>query len=245
MVLLGEEDSNIMKNHFDQAFVLKLGGSLIVPNGGLNIEYITEFYKFINKQIAEHNKRFFIFIGGGMLARHYRDAGAAITGHELTDDDLDWLGVHATRMNAHLFRTIFRENAFPYIIDDYNMIQKTDKPIVIAAGWKPGWSSDYPPVILAQDYQVTSIIKMSNTDYIYDKDPKKFPDAKPNKTISWADYRASIGDKWVPGSNQPFDPVASKAAHESGITVKYIHGNNLANLENLLDGKEFVGTTIA
>jgi hypothetical protein len=139
---------------------------------------------FIRKQVADHQRRFFIFVGGGLVARQYRDAGRAIVGHELPDEDLDWLGIHATRLNAHLLRTMFRDLAHPVIIKDYSIIQKPEKPVVIAAGWKPGWSTDYPAVILAQDYQVKAIFKLSNTDYIYDKDPRMHQDARPFEHLS-------------------------------------------------------------
>src|SRR5579884_391278 len=172
-----------MTNKYRNAHVIKLGGSLIVPNGGIDTQYVKRFNTFIRRQVEEKNLRFFIFVGGGRLARHYRDAGMEVIGHELTNDDLDWLGVHATRLNAHLFRTIFRDLAHPVIIKDYSYIQKPDKPIVIAAGWKPGWSTDYVAVILAQDYNIKSIVKMSNTDHVYNKDPRKYPDATPFETI--------------------------------------------------------------
>lgn len=227
-----------------ETIVLKLGGSLIVPNGGLNIVYIKKFYTFIRKQVAEKNRRFFIFIGGGLLSRLYRDAGAEVTGHELTIDDLDWLGIHATRLNAHLFRTIFRDLAHPVIINDYEVVYKPTKPIVIAAGWKPGWSTDYDAVILAQDYRVKTIIKMSNTNYIFDKDPHKFNDAKPFKKISWGKYRSMVGNKWVPGKHAPFDPIASKLASELELKVVYLNGRDLENLDKAIDGKNFEGTII-
>lgn len=233
-----------MTNTYKDAHVIKLGGSLIVPNGGIDTQYIKKFSTFIRRQIEEKNLRFFIFVGGGRLARHYRDAGMEVIGHELTNDDLDWLGVHATRLNAHLFRTIFRDLAHPVIIKDYSYIQKPDKPIVIAAGWKPGWSTDYVAVILAQDYNIKSIIKMSNTDRVYDKDPRKYPDAKPFETISWKDYRAMVGDEWVPGSSAPFDPIAAKLASEIETKVFYLHGADLENVERVIDGKKFVGTII-
>ena len=57
-------------------------------------------------------------MGGGRVARHYRDAGRAIVGHELPDEDLDWLVIHATRLNADLLRTIFRNLVHPVIIKD-------------------------------------------------------------------------------------------------------------------------------
>jgi len=227
------------------AHVIKLGGSLIVPDGSVNVEYVKRFNAFIRRQVLEKNRRFFIFIGGGKLARHYRDAGAEITGHKLADEDLDWLGVHATRLNAHLFRTIFRDLAHPAIIKNYDIIHKPDKPIVIAAGWKPGWSTDYVAVILAQDYDIKTVIKMSNTDYIYERDPKVYPDAKPIERISWQTYRTMVGDQWVPGASAPFDPVASRLASEIQARVIYLNGTHLENVEKALDGEPFVGTVIA
>ena len=51
--------------------------------------------------------------------------------------------------------------------------------------------------------------------------------------------------QWVPGKNTPFDPVAAKRAAELGMTVITADGRDLKNLENLLDGESFVGTTVA
>ncbi len=229
---------------YQEPIVVKLGGSLIVPNGGLDTEYIKKFCAFIRRQVAEKKRRFFILIGGGELSRHYRDAGAEITGHELPVEDLDWLGIHATRLNAHLFRTIFRDLAYPVIIKEYEFIQKPDKPIVIAAGWKPGWSTDYDAVILAQDYNIKSIIKMSNTDHVYDKDPKTSKDAVPLDRTLWSEYRAMVGDKWVPGQHAPFDPVAAKLASDLGTKVLYLDGRDLENVEKAINGEKFVGTII-
>jgi len=231
-------------NSYKETVVIKLGGSLIVPNGGLDISYIKKFYKFIRKQVAEKKRRLFILIGGGVLSRHYRDAGAEITGRELSPEDLDWLGIHATRLNAHLFRTIFRDLAHPNIIKKYEFVQKPEKPIVIAAGLKPGWSTDYDAVILAQDYNIKTIIKMSNTDYVYDKDPNRFKDAKKLPRISWKDYRTMVGDTWRPGQHEPFDPIAAKLASELGIRVFYLDGRDLVNVEKAIEGEKFKGTII-
>lgn len=230
---------------YRETYIIKLGGSLIVPPEGIATTYLRQFQEFIRKQVADYQRRFFIFVGGGLVARQYRDAGKAIVGHELTDEDLDWLGIHATRLNAHLLRTIFRDLAHPVIIKDYSIIQKPKKPVVIAAGWKPGWSTDYPAVILAQDYQVKGIFKLSNTDYVYDKDPRVHQDAKPFEHLSWNDYRAMIEETWSPGSHAPFDPIAAKLASELNLKVFYLNGTHLDTLEKALNGEPFVGTTIS
>lgn len=226
------------------AYFLSLGGSLVVPNGGIDIQFLTEFNAFIRHQVSVKKRRFFITVGGGAIMREYRDAAKKVYG-TISNNDLDWLGIHATRLNAQLVRTIFIDIAYPRIIKHYEIILKIDKPVAIAAGWKPGWSTDYCTVTLCQDYGVKSLINMCNVDKIYDKDPNKFPHAKSFDTITWEKYRKIVGDTWTPGLNLPFDPIASKLAQELDLTVKIIDGKNLKNLEAILDGKPFVGSTIS
>ena len=90
--------------------VMSIGGSLVVPNGGIDTKFLSELNAFIREQLAKNpNRQFFLVIGGGSTAGHYIDAGKKVIGGELTRDDLDWLGIHTTKLNAHLVRTIFRD----------------------------------------------------------------------------------------------------------------------------------------
>lgn len=228
-----------------EKIVVSLGGSLIVPNGGIDIQFLKKFNEFIRKKLAEDNNRqFFIVAGGGATARHYRDAGRTVLEHELTADDLDWLGIHATRLNAHLVRTIFRDLAHPHLVKHYEIIRKVDESIIVAAGWQPGWSTDFCAVMLCEDYNVRSIVNLSNIQMVHDKDPRTNPDAKPLPHISWSQYRDIVGDEWIPGMNAPFDPVASSKAQQLGLCVVVLQGDNFENLAHFFDGKTFVGTVI-
>lgn len=224
---------------------MSIGGSLVVPNGGIDTDFLSRLNTFIRKQLAKNkNRQFFLVVGGGAIARHYRDAGREVIGHELTRDDLDWLGIHATKLNAHLVRTIFRDLAHPYIIKHYEIIRKVTERVVVAAGWKPGWSTDFDAILLCEDYNVREVINLSNIDKVFDKDPKKFNDAKPIDKISWKNFRKIVGDEWIPGINAPFDPVAAKKAEELKIKVAVLNGNNFENLENYMNKKKFTGTVI-
>lgn len=224
--------------------VLSLGGSLVVPNGGVDIAFLTQFNTFIRNQVSEKKRRFFIVVGGGAITRNYQQAAKVVRAEELTDTDADWLGVHATRLNAQLVRTIFKDIADPRVIKHYEIILKITAPIAIAAGWKPGWSTDYDAVTLCQDYGIHQVINLTNVDQVYDKDPKIFPDAKPLVDITWASYRKMVGSVWKPGMNAPFDPIASKLAQEHQVMVKILNGKNLENLACALDSEKFIGTTI-
>ena len=228
------------KMKFEKIITISLGGSLIVPEE-IDSTWIKEFKSCIEKYIKK-GYRFILISGGGKTARKYQNAAREIAG--LTGDDLDWLGIHATRINAHLIRTIFRKLAHPEVIKNPHDKIKFKEKILVAAGWKPGFSTDFDAVLLAEKFNVKKIINLSNIDYVYDKDPKKHSDAKIIKDISWKDFRKIVGNKWDPGLNAPFDPIASKRAQELGIEVAIMNGKNINNIEDYLDNKKFIGTII-
>jgi len=224
--------------------IISVGGSLIVPNGGVDTKFLSSFNRFIRKYVSL-GKRFFLVAGGGKIARHYRDAAKKVVG-DITDDDLDWLAIHTTRVNAHLLRTIFKDIAHPRIIENYDKkISNLKEPIVIGAGWKPGWSTDYDAVIIARDYGGKTIINLSNTYWVYDKDPKKFNDVKPIEKITWEEMEKIVGNKWIPGLSAPFDPIATQLAKALKLTVIVTYGKDFRNLQRLMDGESFKGTVIS
>lgn len=233
-----------MSSAYPDKVVMSIGGSLIVPNGGIDTNFLKKLNDFIRQQLASHpDRQFFLVIGGGATARHYRDAGKEVIGR-LTDEDLDWLGIHSTRLNAHLIRTIFHDIAHPQIIEHYDVIIKPTEQIVVAAGWKPGWSTDYDCVMLCEDYDVKVIINLSNVAQVYTDDPRTNPDAKPIDAMSWEDFRKLVGDEWKPGMNAPFDPIAAKKAQELGAKVVVMNGDDFINVEKFLTGQDFLGTVI-
>jgi len=233
-----------MSNGYTEKIVISVGGSLIVPNGGIDSEFLKKLNRFVRDELAKHkNRQFFLITGGGEIGRHYIEAGTAVVGHKLSNDDLDWLAIHATRLNAHLVRTIFKDIAHPFLMDDYSFIRKAIEPVVVGAGWKPGWSTDYDAVLVCEDYGAKTIINLSNLQKICDKDPKKFKDAKEIDKITWKDFRKLVGDKWIPGMHAPFDPIASKKAQELGIKVVFM-GKDFDNVKKYFNGEQFVGTII-
>lgn len=220
--------------------VLSLGGSLIIPND-VDYKFIRNFRNLILKKIKSGNK-FIIVCGGGKLNKRYNEAAKKI--RKMTNNELDWIGTYTTRFNAQFIRILFGNLAYDKIAENPHEKFETKKPIIIGAGYKPGWSSDYDTVYLAKTYGAKAVVNLSNIDYAYDKDPNQFKDAVPIKEISWKNFRKIVGSKWKPRMNNPFDPVASKEAEKFGFRVVILNGKNLKNLENCLDGKKFKGTII-
>ena len=232
-----------MFDHQEPPIVLSIGGSLIVPKNGIDSSFLTDLNAFIRYYVKQ-GKRFFLVAGGGIVARQYRDVGKLVIG-DMSDDDLDWLGIHATRLNAHLLRTIFEDIAHPRIIENYEKrLTNCKEPVVIGAGWKPGWSTDYDAVILARDYGANLIINLSNIYYVHDKDPNKYPDAKAIKKLTWEELEKLVGTEWSPGINAPFDPIAAQLAKRLKLTVIVTDGTDIKNLENIIEGDAFKGTVI-
>lgn len=229
--------------HKEPPIVISVGGSLIAPSSGINTDFLIKLNIFIRNQVKK-GRRFFLVSGGGKTARQYRDGGRSVIG-TMSNEDLDWLGIHASRLNGHLLRTIFQDTAHPRIIENYDKkLRNWKESVVIGAGWKPGWSTDYDAVILAKDYGANLIINLSNIDWIYDKDPAKYPDAKIIKKMTWTDLEKLVGTKWEPGTNAPFDPVATQLAKKLELTVIVTNGDNLHNVEKIVEGYEFTGTVI-
>ncbi len=232
-------------NQSQERIIISVGGSLVVPNGGIATDFLTKLNIFIRKQLAKnYNRQFFLVVGGGATARQYRDAGREVVGHELTVEDLDWLGIHATRLNAHLVRTVFQDLAHPQIIEHYEYIRKAEEPVVVASGWKPGWSTDYCATLLCEDYHVRTVVNLTNIKQLYDKDPNEYSDAKPIDKISWTEFRKLLGDEWTPGMHAPFDPVAARKAQDLGAQVIILSGDDFDNIENYFENKPFLGTVI-
>ncbi len=231
-----QPDILIMK----KIFIIGLGGSVVMP-GKINFVFLKKFKELILRQIRL-NRKFVLVIGGGKLARDYQISAKKIM--NLQDESLDWLGIYSTRLNAHFVKTIFEKYTENFIIDSEEKSLKFRKPVIIASGWRPGWSTDYVAIRIAKKIGADFAIMSGKPAYVYNKDNQKYKDAKPLKKISWDDYQKLIPKKWSPGLSSPVDPMAAKYAKKWGIKAHVVKGNRLKNLENLLNGKKFSGTTI-
>ena len=161
----------------DETVVISLGGSLIIPDQ-IDVEFLKSFKELIFSYIKKGQK-FVIVTGGGKLCRRYQDATKEISGS--SNNELDWMGIYSTRFNAEFLRLILGEEyTESAIIIDPTLPINFTKQIILGGGWKPGWSTDYVSVMLGKLFGAKKVINLSNTDYVYDSDPKKNPEAKKN-----------------------------------------------------------------
>ena len=226
--------------------VLSVGGSIVAPEFP-DTDFVKRFVE-MTKSYLEANKedRLILVVGGGGPARIYQKAFRDVTGTAPDGDVMaaDWIGIMATRLNAQFVKACFGNLCQDDVVTDPTAALKFTGRVLVAAGWKPGFSTDNDAVLLAEKFDADTVVNLSNIEKVYTDDPRKNPDAKPLDTISWADFRKMVGDEWVPGKNCPFDPIASKKAAEMGLTVICAGGKNIANTQAILEGKDYTGTTI-
>lgn len=210
----------------------------MAPNE-IDIGFLKNFRHSLQKYL--NAKQFFVLVGGGKVARNYQKA---LLEFGVKSADRDWIGINVSRLNAEVVKQSFAGYSYDKIITDPTKKIKTNKNILIGAGYKPGWSTDYVAVLMAKTYGVGTIVNLTNIDYVYDKNPNQFPDAKPLKEIDWKGFKNIVGGEWSPGLSMPFDPKASKLAEKLKLKVAIINGKNLDRLEDFLNNKPFVGTII-
>jgi len=225
----------------DQKFVISLGGSAVVPDE-IDIDFLKKFCFLIKKQVAGGSK-FVLVVGGGTTARNYQQAAEKIT--KIGQTQKDWIGIYATRLNARLVASVLiDQKCKAFFNEKLNLNNFSKHKIIIGGGGVPGHSSDFMAVRFAIDLGINTVINLGKPDYVYNVNPDKNSTAQPLGKLSWQEYFKIIPAKWSPGMNVPFDPIASKLAQKHKIKVIVTGAKDLQNINNILVGKKFRGTTL-
>jgi uridylate kinase len=231
---------NRFKVFMKKIIAIKFGGSIMVPKFP-NIDYLTNFSKLVLEMKSDY--RFLLITGGGGINKEYNKVAKEVA--TLTNEDLDWIGIYATRLNARLLVSIFgKKNCFPKVVENPYADLDWKEDIMVGAGWKPGWSTDYDAMILAHRFESEKIIIATNTSHIYNKDPHEFKDAEKLKEVSWENLRKMVGEEWTPRMHIPLDPSAIRFGQKKKIKALSLDGRDLNNLACAIRGEEFSGTII-
>ncbi|HWP69159.1 MAG TPA: UMP kinase [Rectinemataceae bacterium] len=230
-------------------YVLSLGGSIIAPPEGPDLAFIVEFRQHLESWLKlDADRRIILVVGGGSPARSYQNAyrefGRRLGKADANNDALDWIGIAATRLNARFVQAAMGELCTDEIVTDPSATFSFSGKVLVASGWKPGFSSDYDAVYLGERFGARKVLNLSNIAKVYTADPKTDPRATPLDAISWANFRAMVGSTWTPGANLPFDPIASARAEAAGISVICAAGKDIDNIFRILNDEPFTGTTI-
>jgi uridylate kinase len=222
--------------------VFALGGSLVVPD-----EVDKDFLKSICKLFVEllsQDEKLAVIVGGGSISRYYQKLAKNFGNDD--DEVLDWIGIEATRLNARLVASVLAtEEGVVTVFGENDLLKKAvqESNIIVSSGWSPGQSTDSIAVKIADVIGAQEVINLSNIDAVYDRDPKRFKNARAYEKLDWNEYRTLFPAEWTPGLKVPFDPVAASAAQKLGLQVTVMNGD-VKNLGSYLRKESFSGTVI-
>jgi len=224
-----------------KVIVFSLGGSIIIPDE-VNSLFLKRFKKLISTNIK--NYKFVIVCGGGSIARKYIHALRKENAKILLQS---FAGISATRMNARFMSYFFNKNpevGIPHTLETLEKyLKKEDIVFCGALEYKPNQTSDSTAAGIARHFK-TEFINITNVQGLHDKNPFEHKDAKFIPKITWKDFeRMANKKKFSPGQHFVLDQTAAEIIMKHQITT-YIMGSSLKELENLLKGKKFRGTTI-
>ena len=179
------------------------------------------------------NGKYKIVTGGGKLARNLISQLGF-----LEEEDRHRVGIMATNINAFILSKILN---FKFLDINPKLVGLKNFNTV-SGGYKPGWSTDVDAAIIAKYWRADLFLNMTNVKYVYNKDPRKYKNAKPLKEISFDELIEIQDNTYSPGMHYVLDPRAVKILRKLKIKTYIFSG--VYNLEKILEGKNFVGTKV-
>lgn len=228
----------------ERTVLIKLSGESLSGkyDRGLDFDYINKICARI-KRIHDIGIRIAIVCGGGNFMR-------GVDAVEMDRVTADYVGMMATIMNSLVLKDVFTKLGCDVynqsgleisIIDDIDaskVIKSLDDgKIVIFAGGvgKPYFSTDTGAAARARDSKADMIIKLTNVDGVYDKDPNKYIDAVMYDEVTF--------DEVLEKKLGVMDLSAMQICHDNNIEIVVTNIDNETALEDIINGKK-VGTRV-
>ncbi len=230
----------------DRNTVIKIGGSLLfTEDKELNKEKIQNFCRILKKK--KYSGYHVIVCGGGEIAREYINIVRYFQGNEAL---CDTFGIDLSRINAKLLISAFQDIAYPLVpksIEELSTALLFGK-IIIMGGLQPGQSTTSVALEVAEFITAEELVVLTDVEGIYDKDPKKFNDAKLLKHLTYADLQEIIlnlhDDKQAAaGEYRIFDAVSLQILKRSKLHIRVMSGKDLKEFEKYWNGDENITCT--
>ena len=226
--------------------LVKLSGeALAKSNGtGINFERVLDICKEI-KEVTELGTEVGIVVGGGNFWR-----GRSNT--QMDRCTSDYIGMLGTTMNALAIGDAFKQIDVPvrvqtgvemrqiaeYYIKDRALKHLNNKRVVVfgCGAGSPFFSTDTAAALRAAEINADALVKATNVDAIYDKDPKKHEDAKKISKLTYLDV---LNNKDI----NVMDSTATTLCMDNEIPIIVFDINKHGNLKKVIEGKK-IGTVV-
>jgi uridylate kinase len=231
----------------DKKIVIKMGGSLLFnEDKGLNREKIQKFCQIFEKM--NYSGTYVIVCGGGKIAREYISAVRSFQENEAL---CDIFGIDLSRINAKLLISCFQDFAYPLVPKSFEDLSTAllFRRIIVMGGLQPGQSTTSVALEVAEFIGAEELVVLTDVEGIYDKDPKRFNDAKLLKDLTYAELQEIIlnssGNKQAAaGEYRIFDAVSLQILKRSKIRIKVMSGKNLKEFDRYWKGEKDIKCTI-
>ncbi len=220
--------------------VIRLGGSVVATP--VNIQLISEYARIL-KRLKVKGYVLVVVVGGGALAREFIKIAKQLG---LAEKDQDDLAIAVSRLYAQLFTKMLGKagcKKIPTSLEE--AVQCLEKGrITVLGGLKPGMTTDTVAALVAERVKADMLIKATDQEGIYTKDPRRHPDAVKLDRVGFEELPKVLAeDKHRAGIHQILDPEAIKILKARRIRVRVLNGFKPENLLLAVEGKA-VGTLI-
>jgi len=220
--------------------VLRIGGSVVASP--LNPELIRKYTSLL-KDLKKQGHELAVVVGGGTYAREFIQAAKNMGLDEKAQDDI---AISVSRVFAQLFLKKLEKHGcdkVPITIEETVRCMRDGK-IAVMGGLKPGMTTDTVAALIAEQVDADVLVKATDQEGIYDKDPRKHADAVKLERLSFEDLsRVFAEDKHRAGIHQILDPEAVKKMRRKRVRVFVVNGFKPENVLAVVEGKH-VGTVI-
>ena len=220
--------------------VLRLGGSVLASP--VNTDLISRYAEVV-QTLRKQNHEIIVILGGGILAREFIKIAKKLN---LREKDQDEIAISISRVFAQLFLKKVKqskENKIALALEEVASSIKKEK-IIVMGGLRPGITTDTVAALVAQKINAKLIVKGTNQDGIYNKDPKKHNDAFKIDSLTFNELSEILQEtKHTAGIHQIVDPEAVKILKNKKIPLIIVNGFNPSNILDAVIGKK-IGTYI-
>ena len=220
--------------------VVRIGGSVVASP--IDTELMSKYAEII-KAIKQQGHEVVVVLGGGALAREFIGIARKL---ELEMTAQDEIAISCSRLFAQLFLKKISEsgcNKIAITLDEAAQCL-ADCKVAVMGGLKPGITTDTVAALVAERVEADLLVKGSDQDGVYDKDPRKHPDAIKLDRLSIENLAKIFeGSVHKAGIHQIIDPEALKIIKRKRLKLVVVNGFTPENLLAAING-ETVGTVI-
>jgi len=221
--------------------VLRVGGSVVASP--VNTALLGKYAQLV-KTIKSQGHEIAVVVGGGALAREFitiaKDLGLDMQAQ-------DEVAISVSRLYAQLFLKRLGEAGCSKVavtLDDVANCLSAAK-IAVMGGLKPGITTDAVAALVAERVNADLLVKGTDQEGVYDKDPRTHADSVKLDKLSFEDL-SKIFEENVhkAGMHQVIDPEAVKVLKRHRVKLIVVNGFKPENVLAAVNGAK-VGTTIS